>query len=85
MVVTGFRRTGDDGSRETLSFSPQRPTSSPAGNNVFNLVQIVVLNYMALHGTQGQFATLFPNQGLGNAAAQDAITAFEPIVNGKIA
>jgi hypothetical protein len=25
-------------------------TGSPAGNNVFNLVQMVVLNYMALHG-----------------------------------
>jgi hypothetical protein len=25
MVVTGFRRTNDDGGRETLTFSPQRP------------------------------------------------------------
>ena len=30
MVVTGFRRMADDGSRETLTFSPQRPTGSPA-------------------------------------------------------
>ena len=30
MVVTGFRRTADDGSRDTLNFSPQRPASSPA-------------------------------------------------------
>jgi hypothetical protein len=60
-------------------------TSSPAANSVEQLVETVVLNYMALHGTQGQFATLFPNQGLGNAAAQTAITAFAPIVNGKIA
>jgi hypothetical protein len=59
-------------------------TSSPAANSVEQLVETVILNYMALHGTQGQFATLFPNQGLGNSAAQEAITAFEPIVNGKI-
>jgi hypothetical protein len=39
---------------------------------------------MALHGQQGQFGTLFPTQGLGSAAGLDAITAFEPIVNGKI-
>ena len=61
-------------------------TSSPAANSVEQLVETVILNYMALHGTQGQFSTLFPNQGLGNATAQEAaITAFAPIVNGKIA
>jgi hypothetical protein len=59
-------------------------TSSPAANSVEQLVETVILNYMALHGDQGQFGTLFPNQGLGSAAGLDAITAFEPIVNGKI-
>jgi hypothetical protein len=59
-------------------------TSSPAANSVEQLVQTVVLNYLALHGEQGQFGTLFPTQGLGTAAALDAITAFAPIVNGKI-
>jgi hypothetical protein len=59
-------------------------TSSPAANSVEQLVETVILNYMALHGTQGQFSTLFPNQGLGNATTQDAITAFAPIVSGKI-
>jgi hypothetical protein len=59
-------------------------TSSPAANSVEQLVQTVVLNYMALHGQQGQFGTLFPTQGLGSAAGQDAVTAFAPIVNGKI-
>jgi len=59
-------------------------TSSPAANSVEQLVQTVILNYMALHGQQGQFGTLFPTQGLGSGAALDAITAFEPIVNGKI-
>ena len=29
MVVTGFRRIADDGSRDTLNFMPQRPTSTP--------------------------------------------------------
>jgi hypothetical protein len=59
-------------------------TGSPGANSVEQLVETVILNYMALHGDQGQFSTLFPNQGLGNAAAQDAVTAFEPIVNGTI-
>ena len=59
--------------------------SSPAANNVNQLVQTVVLNYMALHGEQGRFAQLFSpdnnlSHGLGNAAALDALTAFQPIV-----
>jgi hypothetical protein len=60
-------------------------TSSPAASNVLLLVQTVLLNYMALHGAQGQFAQLFLNQGLGSGAALDALTAFAPIVNGTIA
>ncbi|MFT5521941.1 MAG: hypothetical protein ACI9IA_002547 [Enterobacterales bacterium] len=58
--------------------------SSPAANNVNLLVETIVLNYMALHGEQGQFSTLFPTHGLGNAALLDQITAFEPIVSGTI-
>lgn len=58
--------------------------SSPAANNVNQLVQTVVLNYMALHGEQGQFANLFQSRGLshglGNSASLDALTAFQPIV-----
>ena len=58
-------------------------------NNVNLLVNAVILNYMALHGEQGQFDTLLSpggwNHGLGGSAAQlDALTAFEPIVNGII-
>ncbi len=60
-------------------------TSSPAANAVNLLVETVVMNYMALHGTQGQFPTLFPGHGLGSAALRDSITAFNPIVNGTIA
>jgi len=58
--------------------------ATPAANNVNLLVNTVILNYMALHGEQGNFGTLFPNHGLGNAAMQDSLTAFAPIVNGVI-
>ncbi len=66
-------------------------TGSPGANNVFNLVQMVVLNYMALHGTQANFPTLYPapnvNNTLGTGSALDALIAFQPLaglVNGKI-
>ncbi len=58
--------------------------SSPAANNVNLLVETVILNYMALHGEQAQFATLFPTHGLGNATLQDSLTAFNLIVTGVI-
>ena len=59
--------------------------ATPAANNVNLLVNTVILNYMALHGEQARFADLFPNHGLGNAAMQDSLTAFTPIVSGTIA
>jgi hypothetical protein len=58
--------------------------STPAANNVNLLVNTVLLNYMALHGEQGEFGNVFPGHGLGNAALQDSLTAFEPIVSGTI-
>jgi hypothetical protein len=58
--------------------------SSPAANNVNLLAETVVLNYMALHGEQGQFAQKFPRHGLGSAALQDSLIAFNPIVSGRI-
>jgi len=70
----GFMRS--DGSVET--------GSSPAANNVNLLVETVVLNYLALHGEQGRFSEFFPANGLGNAALLDSLTAFEPIVNGRM-
>ncbi len=70
----GWFRSG--GSVETAS--------SPAANNVNLLVETVVLNYLALHGEQNLFPTLFPAHGLGNAALIDSLTAFDPIVNGTI-
>ena len=74
-----------DGSQDT--------TSSPAGNNVPNLVQMVVLNYMALHTTSAisNWPTLWPapnqNNGLGSGSALDSLVAFQPLaglVNGKV-
>jgi hypothetical protein len=74
-------------------------TSSPAGNNVPNLVQMVVLNYMALHGDAISgftlngtavpgFPNLYPapnlNNTLGTGTALEPLIAFNPIVNGKV-
>ena len=58
--------------------------SSPAAGNVNLLVETVVLNYMALHGEQAQFAARFPRNGLGNSTLQDSLIAFNPIVSGRI-
>lgn len=55
-----------------------------AANNVNSLVETVVLNYMALHGAQNQFGSVFPGNSLGNAATLDKLTAFTPICNGVI-
>ncbi len=58
--------------------------ATPPANNVNLLVETVALNYMALHGEQGNFAATFLNHGLGNASMMDSLTAFAPIVNGQI-
>ena len=78
----------------------QNTTSSPAGNNVPNLVQMVVLNYMALHSatTAAQLAwTLWPQSVARRAqhgqharqrsAALDPLIMYQPLaglVNGKV-
>jgi hypothetical protein len=69
----------------------QNTTSSPAGNNVFNLVQIVVLNYMALHNASAasSFPITFPapNNTLGTGSALQSLISFQPLaslVNGKV-
>jgi hypothetical protein len=65
-------------------------TGSPAGNNVPNLAQMVVLNYMALHGTGAISAwpSLYgsPNlvNTLGSGTALEPLIAFNPIVNGTV-
>ncbi len=53
-------------------------------NNVNQLVNAVVLNYMALHGEEGLFEQVIPNHGLGGPAMRDSLTAFQPIVAGTI-
>jgi hypothetical protein len=57
-------------------------SSSPVGNAVTTLVQVVILNYMGLLGTTSQYSTIFnqPSMALGTAAQLDALTVFEPIV-----
>jgi len=72
----------------------QNTTSSPAGNNVPNLVQMVVLNYMALHSANAiaQWPTLFPapnlNNTLGSGTTLQPLIAWQPLaglVNGRVA
>ena len=65
-----------DGSVETAA--------TPAANQVNLLAEAIILNYMALHGEQGQFGSLYPTMGLNNPAIYDNLTAFEPIVAGTI-
>jgi hypothetical protein len=58
--------------------------ATPMANNVNLLVNSIILNYMALHGDEGNFELLFPNHSLGSATMRDGLTAFQPIVNGTI-
>ena len=60
-------------------------TSSPAANSVDSLVQVVLLNYMGLSGSDATFASTFQAwtsmpQALGSAAQLAALTVFQPIV-----
>ena len=57
-------------------------SGTPGANNVNLLVEQVLLNYMALHGQQGQFANVFPNNGLGSNI--DRLIGLAPIVNNII-
>jgi hypothetical protein len=57
-------------------------SGTPGANNVNLLVEQVLLNYMALHGQQGQFANVFPNNGLGSNI--DRLIGLAPIVNNVI-
>ncbi|MGC3980288.1 MAG: hypothetical protein QM808_03425 [Steroidobacteraceae bacterium] len=57
-------------------------SGSPGANSVVTLVDMVLLNYMALHGEQNQFASRFPSSVLNSQI--DGSIAFNPIVNGTI-
>jgi hypothetical protein len=62
--------------RQIGYFSPDGSvvtSSSPAANNVNLLVNTVILNYMSINGDLNQFASLFPNNGLGTLSN---LTAF---------
>ena len=55
-------------------------SATPASNNVTQLAQTIVLNYMALHNETGRFDKVIPDQGLGLPTDWDKLIAFEPIV-----
>jgi hypothetical protein len=55
-------------------------SSSPAANSINQIPELIMLNYMGLAGTDAQFPTLFPMQGLGPAASLAAMTVFQPII-----
>ncbi len=71
----------------------QNTNSSPAGNNVPNLVQMVVLNYLALHSANdlARWPTLWPNPNtvntLGSGSALDSLVMYQPLAgltNGRV-
>lgn len=68
----GYMR--DDASVETAS--------SPAANNVNLLAQTVILNYMALHGEQGNFENVIRGHGLGSVALRDTLIGIAPLSTG---
>jgi hypothetical protein len=70
------------------SFNPDgslNTNGSPAANNVFQLAQLVVLNYMALHssGAAAAFPSLYPPSALantlGSGSALDSLIAYQPL------
>ena len=54
--------------------------SSPFANSVTTLSEMVVLNYLALHGQEAMFGMVLDNPGLGTGAAADPYIAFNAIV-----
>jgi hypothetical protein len=55
-------------------------SSSPAANSVDSLVQVLLLNYMGLSGSDSNFTNVFPFQDLGSASTLAGLTVFQPIV-----
>lgn len=54
--------------------------SSPFANSVIQLAEMVVLNYLGLHGEEAMFGAVLNNPGLGTGAAVAPYIAFNPIV-----
>ena len=53
--------------------------TTPGANNVNLLVEMIILNYLALHDRTAEFETLFPGHGLGAAGQFDRLIAFNPL------
>jgi hypothetical protein len=56
-------------------------SSSPAANSVMQIPEVMLLNYLGLHGMTSRFGSFFPQQGLGASSAWDALTTFAPIAS----
>lgn len=54
--------------------------SSPFANSVTSLAEMVVLNYMALHGEEAMFGAVLNNPGIGTGSAVEPWIAFESII-----
>ncbi len=54
--------------------------SSPFANSVTQLAELIVLNYLALHGEEAMFGAVLNNPGLGTGAAVAPYIAFDAIV-----
>jgi hypothetical protein len=55
-------------------------SSSPFANSVVSLAEMVVLNYLGLHGDEAMFGAVLNNPGLGTGAAVAPYIAFNPMV-----
>jgi hypothetical protein len=77
--IGNFKTTGD------VNTAARTTSGDPivAANNVTSLVYTLLLNYMALHGEQGSFSSIFPEANLGGAPL-DQLIALNQIVNGTI-
>ncbi len=54
--------------------------ATPFANSVGTLAELVVLNYLGLHGQEGMFGSVLGNPGLGTGAAVAPYIGFEAIV-----
>jgi hypothetical protein len=54
--------------------------ATPFANSVTTLAEMVVLNYLALHGEEARFGMVLNNPGLGTGAAVEPYIAFQSIV-----
>ena len=60
--------------------------ATPMANNVNQLVNAVVLNYLALHDQVGSFGSIYQQLGIGHGLGNDLdrYIAFNPIVSGTV-